>query len=217
MTQIVIERDIESSTVVVDMKLEVVVIPVSNVERAKQFYGANLGWRLDADIVVGDDFHAVQFTPPGSPSSVHFGKGLTAAMPGSTRGLYLIVSDITAARAELVARGVEVSEVFHRAGPGQPAQSGPHPERNSYSSFATFSDPDGNEWLLQEVTNRFPGRIDGTTTSFASASDMASAFRRAAVAHGKHEERTGGQRDENWPEWYAAYLVAEQAGKPLPL
>jgi catechol 2,3-dioxygenase-like lactoylglutathione lyase family enzyme len=216
MNQIVIDRDVASSTRAVDMKLEVIVLPVSNVERAKRFYG-DLGWRLDADFVVGDDFHAVQFTPPSSPASIHFGKGVTSAVPGSARGLYLVVSDIAAARAELISRGVEVSEVFHRAGPGKPAISGPDPERRSYFTYATFSDPDGNEWLLQEVTTRFPGRDDGNTTSFASASDLASAFRRAASAHGEHEARTGGQRDENWPDWYATYMVAEQADKPLPL
>lgn len=215
MNHAVIARDVASSTRATDMKLEVVVIPVSNVERAKHFYGG-LGWRLDADFAVGDDFRAVQFTPPGSPSSVHFGKGITSATPGSVSGLYLVVSDIVAARAELARRGVEVSEVFHRAGPGKPAVNGPDPDRRSYFSYAHFSDPDGNEWLLQEVTTRFPGRIDGNTTSFASASDLASALRRTASAHGEHEARTGGHRDENWPDWYAEYMVAEQAGQPLP-
>ena len=144
----------------VDMKLEVVVIPVSDVERAKRFYGG-LGWRLDADFVAGDAFRGVQFTPPGSPCSIHFGKGITSAVPGSAQGLYLVVSDIEVARAALIEHGVDVSEAFHRAGPGQPAISGRDPERRSYSSFATFSDPDGNRWLLQEVTARFPGRVDG--------------------------------------------------------
>jgi catechol 2,3-dioxygenase-like lactoylglutathione lyase family enzyme len=195
------------------MKLEVVVIPVSDVGRAKSFYG-NLGWRLDADFVVGDAF-LVQFTPPGSPCSIHFGTGLTSAVPGSASGLYLVVSDIEAARAELVARGVDVSDVFHRAGPGKPPVKGRHPARASYFSYATFRDPDGNEWLLQEVTTRFPGRIDSNATSFASASDLASAMRRASVAHGEHEKRIG-SADLNWPDWYAAYMVAEQAGKPLP-
>ena len=212
----VIERDAASSAGTVDMKLEVVVIPVSDVDRAKRFYG-DLGWRLDADFVVGDAFRGVQFTPPGSPCSIHFGTGITSAVPGSARGLYLVVSDIQSARAELVNRGVDVSEVFHRDGPGKPPLSGPHPERRSYSSYATFSDPDGNEWLLQEVTTRFPGRIDSNTTSFASASDLANAMRRASAAHGEHEKRNGGQRDEKWPDWYAEYMVAEQAGKPLPL
>jgi catechol 2,3-dioxygenase-like lactoylglutathione lyase family enzyme len=198
----------------VDMKLEAVVIPVSDVDRAKRFYG-NLGWRLDADFVVGDRFRVVQFTPPGSPASIHFGKGLTSAAPGSAQKLYLVVSDIEAARAELIGRGVAVSEVFHVAGPGQPPISGRDPERRSYVSFATFSDPDGNSWLLQEITVRFPGRVEGETT-FTSQADLANAFRRAAAAHGEHEKRTGGH-DENWPDWYAEYLVAEQAGKELPL
>ena len=211
----VIERDVASSAGTVDMKLEVVVIPVSDVDRAKRFYG-NLGWRLDADFVVGDAF-LVQFTPPGSPCSIHFGTGLTSAVPGSASGLYLVVSDIEAARADLVAHGVDVSDVFHRAGPGKPPVKGPHPARSSYFSYATFRDPDGNEWLLQEVTTRFPGRIDSNATSFASVSDLASAMRRASAAHGEHEARMGGQRDENWPDWYAAYMVAEQAGKELPL
>lgn len=216
MNQAVIARDVAPSNKVTDMKLEVVVIPVADVERSKRFYG-DIGWRLDADFAVGDDFHAVQFTPPGSPSSIHFGKGITSATPGSARGLYLVVSDIVAARAELIAHGVEVSEIFHRAGPGKPAISGPDPERRSYFTYATFSDPDGNEWLLQEVTTRFPGRIDTNVTSYASEADLASAMRRASEAHGEHEKRNGGQRDENWPDWYAKYMVAEQAGKPLPL
>jgi catechol 2,3-dioxygenase-like lactoylglutathione lyase family enzyme len=198
----------------VDMKLEVVVIPVSDVDRAKRFYGG-LGWRLDADFVVGDTFRVVQLTPPGSQSSIHFGTGITTAVPGSASGIYLVVSDIEAARAELVGRGVDVSEVFHRAGPGQPPLSGRDPQRRSYVSFATFSDPDGNSWLLQEVTARFPGRVDADGTTFTSPAELASALRRAAAAHGEHEKRTG-QRDEDWPDWYAEYLVAEQAGKPLP-
>jgi catechol 2,3-dioxygenase-like lactoylglutathione lyase family enzyme len=196
------------------MKLEVVVIPVSDVDRAKRFYG-DLGWRLDADFVVGDAFRVVQYTPPGSPCSIHFGIGITSAAPGSARGLYLVVPDIQSARAELVDRGVHVGELFHRAGPGQPPVSGLDPERRSYFTYATFSDPDGNEWLLQEVTTRFPGRIDSNATGFASASDLASAMRRASVAHGEHEKRIGAA-DLNWPDWYAAYMVAEQAGKPLP-
>ena len=197
----------------VDMKLEAVIIPVSDVDRAKRFYG-NLGWRLDADFVVGDAFRVVQFTPPGSPASIHFGKGLTSATPGSAQRTYLVVSDIEAARAELIGRGVEVSDVFHVAGPGRPPLSGRDPEGRSYVSFASFSDPDGNSWLLQEITARFPGRVEGDTT-FASAADLANTLRRAAAAHGEHEKRTGGH-DENWPEWYAAYIVAEQAGKELP-
>ena len=198
----------------VDMKLEVVVVPVSDVDRAKRFYG-DLGWRLDADFAVGDTFRVVQFTPPGSPSSIHFGTGVTPAVPGSAQGLYLVVSDIEAARAELVRRGVDVSEVFHRAGPGKPPLSGRDPERRSYFSYATFSDPDSNGWLLQEVTARLPGRVEANDTTFASPAELASALRRAEAAHGEHEKRTG-QRDADWPSWYAEYMVAEQAGKPLP-
>jgi catechol 2,3-dioxygenase-like lactoylglutathione lyase family enzyme len=197
----------------VDMKLEVVVIPVSDVDRAKRFY-SNLGWRLDADFVVGDEFRALQFTPPGSSCSIHFGKGITSAVPGSARGLYLVVSDIEAARAELVDRGAEVSEVFHRA-VGEGPSSGPDPARRSYASYATFSDPDGNEWLLQEVTVRLPGRVDADSTTFTAPTELASALRRAEAAHGEHEKRTG-QRDADWPSWYAEYMVAEQAGKELP-
>jgi catechol 2,3-dioxygenase-like lactoylglutathione lyase family enzyme len=200
------------------LKLEVVTIPVSDVDRAKEFYG-RLGWRLDADFHTDGD-QAVQFTPPGSQGSVHFGTNLTTAAPGSAQGLLLIVSDIEAARDELARRGVEVSEVFHYAGFNRidpdARLSGPAPDRGSYRSFLSFSDPDGNGWLVQEVTTRLPGRIDAAATSFASASDLASAMRRASVAHGQHEERTGGQRDENWPDWYAAYMVAEQAGTELP-
>ena len=199
-----------------DMKLEAVVIPVSDAARSKQFY-EGLGWRLDGDFVVGDTFRAMQFTPPGSPASIHFGTGITPAAPGSASGLYLVVSDIEAARAELVGHGAEVSEAFHRTGPGKPAVKGRDPERRSYSSFATFKDPDGNEWLLQEITTRFPGRIDSSTTTYASGADLAAALRRASEAHGEHEKRNGGQRDENWPDWYAEYMVAEQAGKELPL
>ncbi|MET0498345.1 MAG: VOC family protein [Steroidobacteraceae bacterium] len=198
----------------VDMKLEAVVIPVTDVDRSKRFYG-DLGWRLDADFSVGDEFRVLQFTPPGSPCSIHFGKGVTAAAPGSARGLYLVVSDIEAAHTELIGRGVDVSDVFHRAGPGKPAVSGRDPERRSYSSFASFSDPDGNDWLLQEVTARLPGRVDTDETTFASLNDLASALRRAAVAHGEHEKRIG-QHDANWSDWYAEYVVSEQAGKPLP-
>ena len=198
----------------VDMKLEVVAIPVSDVERAKRFYGG-LGWRLDADFIVGDTFRGVQFTPPGSPASIHFGKGVTSAEPGSASGVFLVVSDIEAARAELAGRGVEVSEVFHRAGPGQPPVRGRDPQGRSYVSFATFSDPDGNSWLLQEITARYPGRVEADKMSFSSVADLAAALRRAATAHGEHEKRTG-QRDANWPDWYAEYMVAEQTGKELP-
>jgi catechol 2,3-dioxygenase-like lactoylglutathione lyase family enzyme len=199
----------------VDFKLEAVVIPVSNVDRAKSFYG-NLGWRLDADFVVGDAFRVVQFTPPGSPASIHFGKGLTSASPGAAQNLYLIVSDIEAARVDLVGRGAQVSEVFHRAGPGQPPLSGRDPARRSYVSFASFSDPDGNSWLLQEVTARLPGRVDAEEAKFSSPVELAGALRRAAAAHGEHEKRTGGVHDANWPDWYAKYMVAEQSGRDLP-
>lgn len=199
----------------IDLKLEAVVIPVSDVDRAKKFY-AGLGWRLDADFIVGDAFRGVQFTPPGSSCSIQFGTGITSAVPGSASGNYLVVSDVVAARAELAGRGVAVSEVFHRVAPGKPTVSGPDPARRSYSSFATFSDPDGNSWLLQEVTTRLPGRMDSAETRFVSVADLANAFRRAETAHGEHEKRAGGQRDANWPEWYAAYMIAEQAGKPLP-
>ena len=205
----------------VDMKLEVVVIPVSDVNRAKEFYG-RLGWRLDADFAAGNDFRIIQFTPPGSGCSVQFGTNVTPATPGSAQGLYLIVSDIKAARDELVSRGVEVSEVFHEGTRGarfyhasNGRVSGPAPDRGSYRSFAWFSDPDGNGWLLQEVTTRLPGRIDPAATSFGSASDLASALRRAATAHGEHEKRTG-KADANWPDWYAEYMVRDQAGKELP-
>ncbi len=207
-----------------DMKFEIVVIPVSDVDRAKAFY-ERLGWRLDAEFASGDDFRVMQFTPPGSGCSIIFGKNVTAAAPGSAQGLYLVVSDITAARDELRSRGVEVSEVFHSegvyAGPDEPflfgrgRSSGPDPERGSYRSFASFRDPDGNGWLMQEVTTRLPGRIDSGVTSFGSANDLADAFRRAEAAHGKYEARLG-HRDENWPEWYAAYMAAEQAGTELP-
>ncbi|PWT78299.1 MAG: glyoxalase [Acidobacteria bacterium] len=198
----------------VDLKLEVVVIPVSDVDRAKRFY-EGLGWKLDADFVVGDQFRVVQFTPPGSPASIHFGTGLTPEKPGSVHGLYLVVTDIATARAALVERGAAVSEIFHRAGPGQPPISGPDPERRSYTSFATFSDPDGNSWLLQEVTARLPGRVGDRETSYRTSTELASALRRAAAAHGEHEKKLG-FRDEAWPDWYAEYMVHEQAGKPLP-
>ena len=198
----------------VDMKFEVTAVPVSDIDRAKRFYG-NLGWRLDADFVVGDTFRGVQFTPPGSPASIHFGKGVTPAAPGSASGLFLVVSDIEAARAELVNRGVDVSEIFHLDGPGHPPMPGLDPERRSYHTYASFKDPDGNTWLLQEVTVRFPGRVDANETTFASVADLASAFRRAEAAHGEHEKRTG-VRDANWADWYAEYVVAERAGRELP-
>jgi catechol 2,3-dioxygenase-like lactoylglutathione lyase family enzyme len=202
------------------MKLEVVVIPVSDVDRARRFYG-DLGWRLDAEFVADDQFRILQFTPPGSPCSIIFGRGVTSAEPGSAQGLYLIVSDIEAAHAALAERGVAVSEPFHDAGgvfhhAGTTDRlSGPDPQRRSYSSFASFSDPDGNGWLLQEVTARLPGRVDAAGATFTSATELASALRRAEAAHGEHEKRTS-QRDANWPDWYAAYLVSEQTGAELP-
>jgi catechol 2,3-dioxygenase-like lactoylglutathione lyase family enzyme len=210
-----------TSAAQVDLKLEAVVIPVSDVDRAKKFY-SNLGWRLDADFPFDNGFRVVQFTPPGSGCSVQFGAKITPAAPGSAHGLYLIVTNIEAARAEVIARGAPASEVFHSATPGAQFQpdstgrvAGPAPNHASYSSFATFSDPDGNTWLLQEVTTRLPGRVDSASTSFASATDLAGAMRRAEAAHGEHEKRIG-HADPNWPDWYAGYIVAEQAGKPLP-
>jgi catechol 2,3-dioxygenase-like lactoylglutathione lyase family enzyme len=204
-----------------DLKLEVVVIPVADVDRAKTFY-TGLGWRLDADVVVGDDVRLIQCTPPGSACSIQFGTNLTSAAPGSAQGLYLAVSDIEAARERLVAQQVQVSEVFHEASLGarfaygaDRRLSGPAPDRTSYGSFATFTDPDGNGWLVQEVTDRLPGRVDPATTSFTSAGDLAGALRRAAAAHGEHEKRIG-QADPDWPDWYAEYIASEQAGKELP-
>jgi catechol 2,3-dioxygenase-like lactoylglutathione lyase family enzyme len=211
-----------TGTATVDLKLEVVVIPVSDVDRAKEFYGG-LGWRLDADFPFDNGFRVVQFTPPGSGCSIQFGTNMTSAAPGSAQGLYLIVSDIEAARDELGARGVEVSEVFHAATPGAQFQpdgtsgrvGGPAADHASYSSFATFSDPDGNGWLLQEITTRLPGRVAGEA-AYSSAADLAEALRRAAAAHGEHEKRAGGEYDANWPDWYAEYMVAERAGTELP-
>jgi catechol 2,3-dioxygenase-like lactoylglutathione lyase family enzyme len=228
-TQTKLSSDLTSDAGVarLDMKFEVVVIPVSNVDRAKEFYGGKLGWRLDADFDNGKDFRVIQVTPPGSGCSIIFGKNVTEATPGSSQGLYLIVSDIQAARTELLGRGIEISEVFHDAsgiyaGPDEPylfgrlRVSGRDPEQRSYRSFASFHDPDGNGWLFQEITTRLPGRIDATETAFASMADLASALRRAEAAHGQHEKRTG-RRDENWPDWYATYMVAERAGTELPV
>jgi catechol 2,3-dioxygenase-like lactoylglutathione lyase family enzyme len=207
-----------------DTKLEVLVIPVSDVDRAKEFYG-RLGWRLDADRA-GDGFRLVQFTPPGSACSVQFGTSLTPAEPGSAQAMLLVVADIGAVREEMAGHGVEVSEVFHcatgsvcRFQDGQGVferVGGPAPDHASYGSFAAFSDPDGNGWLLQEVTTRLPGRIDTAAgTAFASTADLAAAMRRAEAAHGEHERRTG-VADPDWPDWYAAYMAAEQAGTELP-
>jgi predicted enzyme related to lactoylglutathione lyase len=196
----------------VEMNLEVIVIPVSDVDRAKQFYGG-LGWRLDADVSPGADVRLIQFTPPGSGCSIQFGTNLTSAV-------YLIVSDVEATRAALVARGVEVGEVFHEGRLGGRFHeadriAGPAKDHSSYGSFATFSDPDGNGWLFQEITTRLPGRVDETTTTYTSPSDLAAALRRAAAAHGEHEKRTGSE-DANWPDWYAEYMVRERAGDELP-
>ncbi len=204
-----------------DLKLEVVVIPVSDIDRAKSFY-TSLGWRLDAD-VTRDGFRLIQISPPGSACSIQFGTDLSSSAPGSASGLYLVVSDVEVARAELIAHGAEVTEVFHEeeiGGRFHPSGandrlSGPAPEHQSYGSFATFEDPDGNGWLLQEITARLPGRIDPAPTSFASAAELSAARRRAEAAHGEHEARTG-QADANWPDWYAEYMIREQAGQELP-
>ena len=211
-----------ASASMTDMKLEVVLIPVSDVDRAKEFYG-RIGWRLDADFAFDNGFRVVQFTPPGSGTSIQFGTKVTRVAPGSAQNLYLVVSTVAGARAQLIARGVDVSEVFHPGAPGAQFQpdgssarlSGPSPDHTSYRSYATFSDPDGNQWLLQEVTTRLPGRVNGATTTFASVNDVANALRRAATAHGEHEKRIG-KADPDWPDWYAAYIVAEQSGETLP-
>ena len=206
----------------VDMGLEVIVLPVSDVDRAKEFY-VGLGWRLDADIARGEEFRVVQLTPPGSACSIQFGTNVTTAAPGSTQSTYLVVVDIEIARAELLAHGAEVSEVFHESAGGarfEPVADGRAPgrapEHATYGSFATFRDPDGNGWLLQEITARLPGRISPDATTFASVNDLVAALKRAAAAHGEHEARTGAA-DPNWPEWYAEYMVREQAGDELPL
>jgi catechol 2,3-dioxygenase-like lactoylglutathione lyase family enzyme len=215
------EADEAGGSGITDLKLEVVVIAVADVDRAKEFY-QRLGWRLDADFPFDNGYRVVQFTPPGSGTSVQFGTKITSAAPGSAQGLYLVVTDIVAARGQLTARGAEVSEVFHQGTPG--AQFAPDaggqvrgraPGGASYGSFATFADPDGNRWLLQEVTTRLPGRVDAVATAYASVADLAAGMRRAAAAHGEHEERIG-HADPNWPDWYAAYMVAEQAGTELP-
>jgi catechol 2,3-dioxygenase-like lactoylglutathione lyase family enzyme len=206
----------------VDLKFEAVVIPVADADRAKAFY-AGLGWRLDADFSFDNGFRVVQFTPPGSPCSVQFGTKITGAPPGSAHGLYLIVSDIHAGRAELMSRGAKVSEVFHSGTPGAQLDpegstgrlSGPDPDHQSYNTFASFEDPDGNSWLLQEITHRLPGRLDPDNTAYSSADDLAGALRRAASAHGEHEKRIG-KADPDWPDWYAKFMVAEQSGQEPP-
>src|SRR6202047_1742645 len=224
-TQMRSQAPVELKARAVDLNLEVVVIPVSDVDRAKNFY-AGLGWRLDADYASGDNYRVIQFTAPASGCSIIFGKSVTAAAPGSAEGLYLIVSDLKAARKELLGRGIEISEIFHDAGgvytgPDEPflfgrlRVSGPDPEHRSYRSFASFSDPDGNGWLLQEVTTRLPGRTDTANTTFATPAELAAALRRAAVAHGDHEKRIGAH-DESWSDWYADFMVREQTGGLLP-
>jgi catechol 2,3-dioxygenase-like lactoylglutathione lyase family enzyme len=204
----------------IELKLEVIVISVSDVDRAKAFY-ASLGWRLDADFADDHGFRIVQFTPPGSACSVQFGSNVTTAPPGSATDVYLIVADVQGARDAIAARGVAVSEVFHERSLGDRFHTdgrvaGAAPDADSYGSFASFSDPDGNSWLLQEITTRLPGRIDSGVTTFGSTADLADAMRRASVAHGEHEKRTGGY-DENWPAWYASFIAAEQAGTELPV
>jgi len=202
-----------------DFKLEVVVLPVTDVDRAKRFY-TSLGWREDADFATSDEFRVVQVTPPGSQASIIFGTGVTSATPGSVEDLQLTVFDIDKARDELVARGLDVSEVFHDAGgvfhhAGTEGRvAGPAPEHADYGSFASFRDPDGNGWLLQEIKVRLPGRASATT-QYDDAGDLADALRRAAAAHGEHEARTG-QADPDWPDWYAEYMVRERAGEELP-
>lgn len=218
-------RTAQASSGIIDdnvgMNLEAVVIPVSDVERAKRFY-EQLDWRLDADFSFDNGFRVVQFTPPGSGCSIQFGTKITSAAPGSVRGLYLIVSDITAARNQLIARGIDASEVFHAGTPGAQFQSdgngrvnGPAPDHASYGSFVTFNDPDGNGWLLQEVTTRLPGRVATTATIYGSHTDLASALRRAEAAHGEHEKRIG-HADKDWPDWYARFMSAEQEGTERP-
>ena len=195
-----------------DLKLEVVVIPVADADRAKRFYGS-LGWRLDADFAFDNGFRVVQFTPPGSGCSVQFGTKMTSAAPGSAQGLYLIVSDIKAARDELVARGVEASEAFHVSAPGAQFQpdaasgrvSGPAPDHASYSSFATFRDPDGNGWLLQEIRTRLPGR--GLSLDVATLTEL---LREAETRHGEYEPSAP---KHHWSGWYAAYIIAREQGR----
>lgn len=200
-----------------DMKLEVVVVPVSDVDRARDFY-QGLGWRLDADFPAGPDFRVVQLTPPGSDCSVIFGTGITSAAPGSAEGLQLVVSDIDATRAALAGAGAKVSEVFHDGGgvfhhAGTAGRvAGPAPDRKSYGSFVSFGDPDGNTWFVQEITTRLPGRVTPAPTAYGSASDLAGALRRAEAAHGRHEQEIG-HADPDWPDWYAQYMVDEQAGR----
>jgi catechol 2,3-dioxygenase-like lactoylglutathione lyase family enzyme len=195
-----------SSATKVDLKLEVVVIPVSDVDRAKRFY-AGLGWRLDADFAAGEHWRVVQFTPPGSPCSIHFGKGLTTAAPGSFRNLYLVVSDMEEARLELNTRGASVSPPFHFNHFGEPPASGPDPKGKSYGTFASFSDPDGNSWLLQEIQTRLPGR----GVSSADVATLTELLREAETHHGEYEPTAP---KHHWSAWYAAYIVAREQGQP---
>ena len=195
-----------------DLKLEVVFIPVSDVERSKSFY-TSLGWRLDGDFPISDNLHIVQVTPPGSPASIIFGKGVTTAEPGSIERIQLVVDDLEAARAELIAKGAEVGEIFHVDETFSPA-AGISPDHKSYGSYARFEDPDGNGFMLQEIKVRLPGRWSGA--SFKDTADLEQALIRAATAHGEHEARNGGEYDTNWPSWYARYMVAEQSGEELP-
>ena len=212
----------ETSVGRVNMKLELQIIPVSDVDRSKGFY-ERLGWRFDDDAAPLEGLRIVQFTPPGSATSITFGLGLTTAAPGSAEG-GLIVSDVVAAHDELASRGVEVSDVWH--GPPFPVearQSGVDPERASYGSFCSFNDPDGNLSIVQEVTTRRAGRVDPTETAFASAEDLQNALWRAEAAHVEHHKRAGrthllhrSTEDQTWPAWYASHIVAEQAGTDLP-
>jgi catechol 2,3-dioxygenase-like lactoylglutathione lyase family enzyme len=188
-----------------DLKLEVVVIPVADVDRSKRFY-EGLGWRLDADFPAGDNWRVVQFTPPGSPCSIHFGKGITAATPGSVKNLYLVVSDIEAARGELLSRGAKVSDTFHFAGFGGPRVPGPDPEGHSYATLATFSDPDGNSWLLQEIKTRLPGR----GLSSPDVPSLTALLKEAELHHGAYEPTAP---KHHWSDWYGAYIVAREQGK----
>ena len=200
-----------------DMRLEVVVLPVSDVDRARDFYQA-LGWRLDADFPVNEGFRVVQMTPPGSACSIIFGTEVTSAAPGSARGLQLVVPDIAAARAELAAHGADVSEVFHDAtgvfhhDGTQARVPGPAEDHKTYGSWVSFSDPDGNSWFVQEVTTRLPGRATSALAAFGSVAGLAAALRRAEAAHGKHEEEIG-HADPDWPDWYAQYMADESAGQ----
>ena len=188
----------------VDLKLEVVVIPVSDVDRAKRFY-AGLGWRLDADFAAGDTWRVVQFTPPGSPCSIHFGKGVTPATPGSFKNLYLVVTDMEAARRELSAGGADVSPAFHFDASGVPPSSGPDPNGTSYKTFASFSDPDGNTWLLQEIKTR----LDGRGISSPDVATLTELLRETEAHHGEYEPTAP---KHHWSGWYAAYIVARQRG-----